>query len=715
MRRFVVKVLLHAVSLVALATGVARADVLLDQTSLIGLPSVAAPSAYSFTASTAQALTLTLTDLQTPAAFSSLQVAVTLGDTLVGSATIDSATHKATLTIPAAAGDYTLHVIGTPDSAQGFGSFGACVAPAASPTSCIAAYSYSDVILTPATPSSTPSSALDTNFTATVAGTYTVTITDDAFPTALQSVSGGIFDGATPVAINIPAGSTQVTLAAGTTYNLIVAALANASVTAGLYSIQIVGPAGAVVFDRTLPVGTLQAPTIVDNPTAQSLSLSLADLAYPAALSSVGVAVTEGSSSLAQLTAAGTVASFPAPAGSVEIWHYAVAGAQPGVYSLSLSSSTASLYSTTQVVSTGTAGTAQSFAFVVTLPSAGTYNLVAADFQFPKALQSLTATVAQNGVALQQTSDGNFTGAQGLAIVVVNTTAPQAGNGIFSVSVQTTGASPQILLDQTQAVGGAFTSQTINLGNSGNYSVTLTDLGFPATFENLAVVVSQGSKVLGKIYGGGTFNFSGTPGQFVLTFVATPAAPADYGLYTIYIASSVPTVTFSASTTSLTAGQPVQLTWSTENATACTASGGTGWSGGEPISGSSAIVVDASETLTLTCSGPGGSAAQSINVSATAAPAKSGGGGNVDWALLAMLGALIVLSAYRRSRQRPNTQVFCPSRLTLAAILLSPDEGPLDDRQNPSPRMPRQNAAPDGVVRNSHEHHESEHGEIDEQ
>ena len=713
MRRFVAKVLFHAVSLVALATGSARADVLLDQTSLIGLPTVAAPSGYSFTASTAQALTLTLTDLQTPAAFSSLQVAVTLGDTLVGSATIDPTTHKATLAIPAAAGDYTLHVIGTPDSTQGFGSFGACVAPATSPTSCIAAYSYSDVILTPATPSSTPSSALDTNFTSTVAGTYTVTVTDDAFPAALQSISGGIANGSVPVT-SLAAGSTQVALAAGTTYTLVMGALANATVTAGLYSVQIVGPSGGVVFDRTLPVGTLPAPTIVDNPTAQSLNLSLTDLAYPSALASVGVAVTEGASPLAQLTAAGTVAGFPAPAGSVEIWHYAVAGGQPGVYSLSLSSSTASLYSTTQVVGSGTATTAQSFAFVVTLPSAGTYNLVAADFQFPKALQSLTATVAQNGVALPQTSGGNFTAAQGLAIVVVNAQPPQAGNGIFSVSVQTTAATPQVLLDQTQAVGGAFTSQTINLGNSGNYSVTLTDLAFPAVFENLAVVVSQRSKVLGKIYGGGTFNFSGTPGQFVLTFVATPAAPADYGLYTIYIASSVPTVTFSASTTSVTTGQPVQLTWSTENATACTASGGTGWTGGEPISGSSAVVVSASETLTLTCSGPGGSAAQSITVSATTAPSKSGGGGSLDAGVLAMLGAL-VLTGHRRSRRRRNSRVVYPSRLTLAVILVSPEESAMNDRQNPSARMPRQNASPDGVVGDSHQQHEPEGREVDEQ
>jgi hypothetical protein len=650
MRRFVSRLLVHAASIIALTSGLAHADVLLDQTNLIGLPTVAAPSAFSFTASTAQALTLTLTDLQTPAAFSSLQVAVTLGDTLVGSAAINPTTHLATLAIPAAAGNYTLHVIGTPNTAQGFGAFGVCVAPATSATSCIAAYSYSDVILTPSTPSTTPSSALDTNFTSTTAGTYTVTITDDSFPVALQSISGGIANGSTAIT-SLAAGTTQVTLTASTTYTLIIGALANATTTAGLYSVQITDPAGAAVFNRTLPVGTMPAPTIVDNPTAQSLNLSLTDLAYPTALSSVGVAVTEGSTSLAQLTAPGTVSNFPAPAGSVELWQYAVAGSQPGVYGLSLSSGSASLFSTDQVVGAGTSTTAQSFAFVATIPSAGTYNLAVTDFQFPVAFQNLTATVAQGGVVLTQTSSGNFTAAQGLVIVFVTAQPPQSGDGIFAVTVQTTGTSPQTLLDQTQAVGGVFTTQTINLGDSGSYAVTLTDLGFPASFQNLAVVVSQGSQVLGKIYGGGTFPFSGTPGQIVLTFVATPATPQDYGLYTINISSSVPTVTFTASSTSVAAGQPVQLTWSSENATSCTASGSTNWSGNQPISGSSAVIVSAAVTLTLTCTGPGGSAAQSLNVAATTAPATSGGGGgSVDWRLLTALGAWLLIHQTVRQR-----------------------------------------------------------------
>jgi hypothetical protein len=644
--------LLNLVALVLLSAAPAHADVLLDQTNIIGIPSVAPPVEYSFTAASAQALTLTLTDLQTPAAFTSLQVAVTLGNALLGSATVDPSTHKATLSIPAAAGSYSVDLIGTPASSQGVGSFGVCVAPATSPTSCVGAYSFSGNIQTPSATSTTGTSTLNTNFTSTVAGTYTVTLTDDAFPVALQSVSAGIFQGSTPIAVNIPSGApTQVTLAADTNYQLLVAAIASASPQAGLYGIQITDPNGAMVFVRTLPVGTLQAATIVNNTAARALNLSLTDYAYPAPLANAEVAVTSGATSLAALAAPGTVSNFMAPAGSLDIWQYAVAGAQPGVYGLDLlvdQSGGATLFSTNQVVNPASV-TATSYAFVANLPSAGTYNLVVTDFQFPNKFQAISATVAQNGTVLAQSSSGNFTALAGPVVVLVNVTPPQSGSGIFDVTVQTSGASPQILLDQTQAVGAVFTTQTINLGTSGGYLATLTDLGFPADFpfQDLAIVVSRGNQVLGKIYSGGSFPFTGIPGsQYVVTILATPG-PDNYGLYLVDIASAVPTVTFTASASSVTAGSAVTLTWSSQNATTCTASGGTGWTGSQATSGSLAVAVTVTETLTLTCNGSGGSAAQSVTVSATPAASGSGGGGGMDLWILTFLSLCAVSSRAR--------------------------------------------------------------------
>jgi hypothetical protein len=668
MRRFAMNRLLIFAAVGIMAARTVSADVLLDQTNIVGLAGVAAPAQLSFSATTAQALTLTLTDLQTPVAFGSLQVAVTLGDALVGSAAVNSS-GTATLAIPAASGNYTLYVVGTPNAAQGIGFFGVCVAPATSAKSCISNYSFSGSIEDPAAASNSGQSTLNTNFTSSsVAGTYSVTITDDAFPMSLQSIAGGISQGSTPLVALSGAGTTQIpNVAANTSYQLILAAIANSAVQAGLYGVHITDPSGTVVFDRTLPVGTLPPAVIVDNTTPRALSLTLTDYAYPAALSGLGVAVTEGGSpALAALTSAGAVTNFMAPAGSVEIWQYAVAGAQPGVYGVLLApypavSGSENLFSTTQVVNPASTS-ATSFAFVATLPAAGTYNLVVNDFAFPNPFQSLgTPTVAQNGTVLPQTASGDFTAAAGPVVVLVNVTPPQqGGSGIFGVTVQTSGTSPQVLLDQTQAVGGVFTTNVINVGTSGSYSATLADLGFPSNFQNLAVAVSRGSQVVGKIYGHGAFPFTVTPGQYVFSYITTPTTTSttpslnNYGLYAIYASSSVPTVTFTATPTSVQSGQTVQLAWSSQNATGCTASGSSAWVGPQATSGTTAVVITSTVTLTLNCTGAGGSAAQSVTVTATAAPKSSGGGGGgaLDWRMLAMLGALLLLTGMSGRRTR---------------------------------------------------------------
>ena len=334
----------------------------------------------------------------------------------------------------------------------------------------------------------------------------------------------------------------------------------------------------------------------------------------------------------------------------------AAAGAQPGVYSLTLAGGAGKLLSTTEVVNPPTSAASTSYAFVVNLPSAGMYQLIATDFQFPTSLASLSATVAQNGTVLTQDSSGDFTGSAGEAVVVVNAQPPTSGNGVFAVTVQSvpaqTNGTATTYLDQTQAVGGTFTTQVVTVGASGGYVVTLNDLGFPSNFQNLAVILSQGSQVFGKIYNSGSFPVSVTPGTYVLTFVATPGAE-NYGLYAINIASQPPTVTFTAGITSVTAGQPVQLTWSSQNATSCTASGATNWTGTETLSGTTALVVNATETLTLTCAGPGGSTPESVSVTATAAPPTGkGGGGSLDIGLLAVLAVVFACRFQTRLRGR---------------------------------------------------------------
>lgn len=156
----------------------------------------------------------------------------------------------------------------------------------------------------------------------------------------------------------------------------------------------------------------------------------------------------------------------------------------------------------------------------------------------------------------------DFTATAGHAVVLVSAHAPTSTtspNGLFDVNIQSTGASARLLFDKTQSVTSAtaapalFNAQPITVTDNSSYDVTLTDLKFPVAFGSLTAVVSRGTDVLGKIFGGGSFSFIGTSGTYQLTFVASPASAAsgttlpvideDFGLYATSVVYSPPVVT----------------------------------------------------------------------------------------------------------------------------------------------------------------------------
>ena len=82
--------------------------------------------------------------------------------------------------------------------------------------------------------------------------------------------------------------------------------------------------------------------------------------------------------------------------------------------------------------------------------------------------------------------------------------------------------------------------------------------------------------------------------------------------------ATAPVVTLSANPTTLDSGGTSTLTWSTTNATSCTASGA--WSGSRAVSGSEPTgTITAMSTFTLTCTGPGGSGSRSTSIYLTGA------------------------------------------------------------------------------------------------
>jgi hypothetical protein len=83
-----------------------------------------------------------------------------------------------------------------------------------------------------------------------------------------------------------------------------------------------------------------------------------------------------------------------------------------------------------------------------------------------------------------------------------------------------------------------------------------------------------------------------------------------------------PTVSVSASPTSITSGQSSTLFWNSTNATSCTASGA--WSGTKAVSGNQLLSPTSTSTYTLTCTGTGGSGSASATVTVTTVSAKPG-------------------------------------------------------------------------------------------
>jgi hypothetical protein len=640
-------------------------DPLPPETRLVS--AVGAPSATqeSFTIAAAQDLVITLTDLQVPAALSAATVVITQAGTMVGNATFAAPSAAASVNIPAAVGQYTLYVFGTPNASFSVGTFTVCVAPKSSPANCIQSASLAGNITAPSATADPTVSTLDAPLTVTASGTYTITFADDQFPAPLNSAPNlAIFQGSSIIGANIQSG-TVFNLSPGT-YTLLAIARADQSAKAGLFGVTISGPPGvAALFDDSFAVGSLTRAAQTINPSQQSLMLRVLDFAFPAPLGSGSAVVTAGGTKLGSAAAGGAASTFSAPAGPLKIWSFAAAGADAGTYEVDLASASANLIEAPASISNATSLT---FAYLTPSLAAGTYQASATDFQFPAALQALQFAVAQGGAVVAKAStQGTFnftTNAAGPVVLLVDATpttqagALANGNGLVDVNVQTTGASPQLLYDMTQGVSqsGLLDSQTIQLGISADFDLTLTDLNFPDPFASLALVVSNGGAVLGKIYGAGTVAFSAMPGPYKLTFIATPAAAEQYGLYGIQISYAAPTIMLKATPDSVAAGAATTLAWTTTDATSCTGSG-SGFVGPQAVgTGSVSVQVTSTTTYILSCTGPGGAVAQSVVVTATAAPSSSGGG-RIDVTLL--LGLLLLNwggAAWHRSK------FFAPSR-----------------------------------------------------
>jgi hypothetical protein len=141
---------------------------------------------------------------------------------------------------------------------------------------------------------------------------------------------------------------------------------------------------------------------------------------------------------------------------------------------------------------------------------------------------------------------------------------------------------------------------------------------------------TSGSQSTGALTSTATFTLqcTGAGGSIsksaTVTVTAAPPPPA------------APTVDLSATPTSVNSGGSTQLSWTTANATSCTASGG--WTGSKATSGNQSITgITANTTFTLQCTGTGGNAQDSVSVTVNSG-SNAALSGHVDSSLVNGLG-----------------------------------------------------------------------------
>ncbi len=119
--------------------------------------------------------------------------------------------------------------------------------------------------------------------------------------------------------------------------------------------------------------------------------------------------------------------------------------------------------------------------------------------------------------------------------------------------------------------------------------------------------------------GSETFNALTANQVFTLYCIGNGGSASESVSVTVQPAPA-PTMSLSASSTNVSQGDSTTLNWSSTNATSCTASGD--WSGTKATSGSETFnALTEDQVFTLSCSGNGGSAYESVSVTVQPAPA----------------------------------------------------------------------------------------------
>jgi len=639
-----------AFAAILLPVAALQAQDLLDETSVIVAPTAPSAVLHEFEVVTAGTYELTLTDFGVPAALTAERAAILRDGVIVRQLELGDAAN-ASITFDATAGAYALSVVATP-AASGLGTLGARVRRGTD----LPVLELTSTISVPNPPPPATHQVLDTTFVVADAGQYRVSLADLAFPQALATVQLVVVPEGGAPAVTLPAAGEAVFNAAPGNHRLFVIADADATAGAGVYFVEVRGvTAQSAIYRRMLPVGrvTELGGRVL---TAGTHTLTGADLALPAPLTALKLAVTSQGQMKARLDAPGSI-DFTADAASHELFAAAAPGAgASGSFAVDLSRGGSPVANFVNTASDGASAGASTFTGLV--GTAGNYRLRLTDFAFPQGFTLLRAVVTQGGATTATTltpGSTDVTLAPGPVSVLVFGQANTTGNGIYGIELRPVSGSGPTIIEGTRGVGTAFGAWMFSVTTAGRYQVIADDLEFPSRFAGLDAVVTKGPDVVGSFFGGGAFIFSATPGNYFINFIAKPGAQSGgAGTFRVRVANapSLPTVTLTADPARVDSGGTTRLQWSSTNATSCTASGG--WSGAKAATGNeSTPSLSSQSTFNLECVGPGGTSNAQLVVSVNAPNASGGGGGGGGGRLSeTFLLALLAAAALRAQRLR---------------------------------------------------------------
>jgi hypothetical protein len=219
---------------------------------------------------------------------------------------------------------------------------------------------------------------------------------------------------------------------------------------------------------------------------------------------------------------------------------------------------------------------------------------------------------------------------------------PSGPSGPTSTTVTVGALAPPASINNFSASPGSIQAgQSTTLSWSSTNATSCSAIGGAGSDGwNGTQLVSSSGIAVGPIGAAGTYTYtlsctgpggSSGPRSVTVTATAAPTGP--------------PVITLSANnapTAQIQPGSSFTLKWSTTNAATCSATGGTGsdgWTGGRAISSSGIstgpIVTPGVYTYSLSCSGPGGSSTQSVQVTVISSSAADCGLAVPSTALLA--------------------------------------------------------------------------------